>query len=63
VVCTPYPLACNKSEKITAHPVEFVRKRLEKEIELLRASAGSLEDTSGGAGGATIGGAVQVEPS
>jgi signal recognition particle receptor subunit beta len=56
-------LACNKSEKITAHPVEFVRKRLEKEIELLRASAGSLEDTSGGAGGATIGGAVQVEPS
>ena len=35
--------ACNKSEKITAHPVDFIRKRLEKEIELLRATTGTLE--------------------
>lgn len=32
-----------------------MRKRLEKEIELLRATSGTLEDTSGGAGGVAIG--------
>lgn len=54
----PVLLACNKSEKITAHPVEFIRKRLQKEIELLRATAGTLEDTAGASGkgsGAVIG--------
>ena len=50
----PILLACNKSEKITAHPVDFVRKRLEKEIEMLRTTCGTLEDTSGGAAGGAI---------
>ena len=44
----PIMIACNKSEKITAHPADFVRKRLEKEIEALRTTRGTLEDTGGG---------------
>ena len=44
----PILVACNKSEKITAHPADFVRKRLEKEIEALRTTRGTLEDTGGG---------------
>ena len=51
----PILVACNKSEKITAHPVEFIKKRLEKEIEALRQTTGTLADTSGGEGAAAIG--------
>lgn len=39
----PLLIACNKAEKLTAHPPDFIRKRLEREIEVHRsASAGSL---------------------
>lgn len=48
----PVLLVCNKSERITAHPVDFIRKRLEKEIDSLRATSGTLEDTSGKGGAA-----------
>ena len=51
----PLLIACNKSEKITAHPADFVRKRLEKEIEALRATQGTLADTSGESGAGVIG--------
>merc|ERR1719352_1676366 len=49
----PFPLlvACNKSEKITAHPIEFIKTRLEKEIDaLVRTAAGQLQDTAEGDG-------------
>ena len=52
----PIMIACNKSEKITAHPADFVRKRLEKEIEALRTTRGTLEDTVGeGLGSGAVG--------
>ena len=51
----PVLVACNKSEKITAHPVEFIKKRLEKEIEALRQTTGTLADTSGAAAAAAVG--------
>lgn len=41
----PLMVACNKSEKLTAHTPDFIRKRLEREIEAARrAAAGSLPD-------------------
>jgi len=51
----PIMIACNKSEKITAHPADFVRKRLEKEIEALRTTRGTLEDTVGESGAGAVG--------
>ena len=49
----PVLVACNKSEKITAHPVDVVRKRLEKEVDALRQSVkGQLADSAGGEAGA-----------
>ena len=51
----PVLVACNTSEKITAHPVEFLKKRLEKEIEALRQTTGTLADTSGAAAAAAVG--------
>lgn len=51
---TPVLLACNKADLGTrAHTVDFLRKRLEKEIEALRGTRGALEDQSGGGGGAS----------
>ena len=49
----PFPLlvACNKSEKIAAHPVAFIKTRLEKEIDaLVRTAAGQLQYTAEGKG-------------
>ena len=38
----PIMVACNKCEKLTAHPPDFIRKRLEREIEATRvADAGA----------------------
>ena len=34
----PIFIACNKTEKLTSHPPDFIRKRLEKEIDSLRAA-------------------------
>jgi len=52
----PILVACNKSEKITANPIDFIQKRLEKEIEALReSSGGALQDTAGGGGGVDVG--------
>ena len=51
---TPFPVlvACNKSEKIAAHPIAFIKKMLEKEIDALeRTAAGQLQDTGEGKGG------------
>lgn len=44
-------LAANKSERVTAYSAEFIRKRLEKELEQLRSTRGALEDTSAKRGG------------
>ena len=50
----PLVVACNKSEKITAHPIAFIKNRLEKEIDALLRTAGSLAETGGkGDGDAT----------
>jgi signal recognition particle receptor subunit beta len=41
----PLMIACNKCEKLTAHPPDFIRKRLEREIDAARiADAGALPD-------------------
>jgi len=37
----PILVACNKNDKLTAHPPEFIRKRLEKEIESIRETSAS----------------------
>ncbi|ONK79104.1 uncharacterized protein A4U43_C01F2980 [Asparagus officinalis] len=34
----PILIVCNKSDKVTAHSTEFIRKQLEKEIDKLRTS-------------------------
>ena len=41
----PIVVACNKSEKITAHPIGFIKSRLEKEMDALLRTAGSLAET------------------
>ena len=41
----PIVVACNKSEKITAHPIAFIKSRLEKEMDALLRTAGSLAET------------------
>ncbi|KAK8998018.1 hypothetical protein V6N11_012551 [Hibiscus sabdariffa] len=38
----PVLICCNKSDKVTAHTKEFIRKQLEKEIEKLRASRSAI---------------------
>ncbi|KAK9747891.1 hypothetical protein RND81_02G021800 [Saponaria officinalis] len=40
----PVLIVCNKTEKVTAHSSEFIRKQLEKEIEKLRASRTGVSD-------------------
>ena len=47
----PVLIACNKSERMNAFSPEFVKKRLEKEIEVLLSTQGDLSDTVGGAEG------------
>merc|ERR1711934_158067 len=47
----PIFIACNKSERMNAFSPEFVKKRLEKEIEVLLSTQGDLSDTVGGAEG------------
>ena len=52
----PVLVACNKMDLSSAHTAEFTRKRLEKEMEILRGSRASMQDTTtarkGGGGGA-----------
>ncbi|CDY11331.1 BnaA03g01670D [Brassica napus] len=38
----PVLLCCNKTDKLTAHTKEFIRKQMEKEIEKLRASRSAV---------------------
>ncbi|CAN8271154.1 unnamed protein product [Cochlearia groenlandica] len=38
----PVLLCCNKTDKITAHTKEFIRKQMEKEIEKLRVSRSAI---------------------
>ncbi|CAH8386695.1 unnamed protein product [Eruca vesicaria subsp. sativa] len=38
----PVLLCCNKTDKITAHTKEFIRKQMEKEIEKLRVSRSAV---------------------
>lgn len=41
---TQIMICCNKSEKVTAYSGDFVRKRLEKELNAVRSSRASLRD-------------------
>lgn len=38
----PILICCNKTDKVTAHTKEFIRKQMEKEIDKLRASRSAL---------------------
>ncbi|KAJ4837088.1 hypothetical protein Tsubulata_033512 [Turnera subulata] len=40
----PLLICCNKTDKVTAHTMEFIRKQLEKEIEKLRASRSGMSE-------------------
>lgn len=40
----PLLIVCNKTEKVTAHSKDFIRKQLEKEIDKLRASRTVISD-------------------
>ncbi|PIA47048.1 hypothetical protein AQUCO_01400034v1 [Aquilegia coerulea] len=40
----PVLLLCNKTDKVTAHTKEFIRKQLEKEIDKLRTSRTALSE-------------------
>ncbi|GKV14534.1 hypothetical protein SLEP1_g25397 [Rubroshorea leprosula] len=40
----PVLICCNKTDKVTAHTKEFIRKQIEKEIDKLRASRSALSD-------------------
>mmetsp|Transcript_1155 Transcript_1155/g.2052 ORF Transcript_1155/g.2052 Transcript_1155/m.2052 type:complete len:258 (-) Transcript_1155:164-937(-) len=43
---TPVLIACNKTEVTSAHTVEFIRKRLEKELDHLRGTRATMQDTT-----------------
>ncbi|KAI3435203.1 Signal recognition particle receptor subunit beta [Psidium guajava] len=38
----PFLVLCNKTDKVTAHTKEFIRKQLEKELDKLRASRSAI---------------------
>ncbi|EEF37035.1 signal recognition particle receptor subunit beta [Ricinus communis] len=40
----PVLICCNKTDKVTAHTKEFIRKQLEKEIDKLRASRSGISE-------------------
>ncbi|KAK6920688.1 Signal recognition particle receptor, beta subunit [Dillenia turbinata] len=40
----PVLLLCNKTDKVTAHTKEFIRKQLEKEIDKLKATRTAISD-------------------
>ncbi|XP_044489951.1 signal recognition particle receptor subunit beta-like [Mangifera indica] len=40
----PVLICCNKTDKVTAHSKEFIRKQLEKEIDKLRASRSAISE-------------------
>ncbi|KAG8640132.1 hypothetical protein MANES_13G027800v8 [Manihot esculenta] len=40
----PVLICCNKTDKVTAHTKDFIRKQLEKEIEKLRASRSGISE-------------------
>ncbi|XP_031501200.1 uncharacterized protein LOC116264893 isoform X2 [Nymphaea colorata] len=39
---TPVLIVCNKTDKVTAHSKEFIRKQLERELDKLRASRNAI---------------------
>ena len=43
----PIFIACNKSDRMNAFSPEFVKKRFEKEIDVLLTTVGDLSDTKG----------------
>eukprot|EP00898_Chlorokybus_atmophyticus_P000229 jgi/Chlat1/1206/Chrsp115S00739 len=42
----PLLVACNKMDNLNAHTVEFIRKRLEKELDQLRSTKNTLSEAS-----------------
>ncbi|MED6140552.1 hypothetical protein PIB30_094266 [Stylosanthes scabra] len=40
----PLLILCNKTDKVTAHTKEFIRRQMEKEIDKLRASRSAVSD-------------------
>lgn len=40
----PLLILCNKTDKVTAHTKEFIRRQMEKEIDKLRASRSAISD-------------------
>jgi signal recognition particle receptor subunit beta len=54
----PLLVACNKMDLSSAHTAEFTRKRLEKEMEILRSSRASMQDTTTARGGSGSGAAA-----
>jgi signal recognition particle receptor subunit beta len=51
----PLLLACNKSDVPKAHSVDFIRKRLEGQIEQMRGTRGTLGDDGAAAAAAALG--------
>lgn len=43
-------VCCNKSDKVTAYSAEFIKKRLEKELNSIRKSRSTLRDTDDAGG-------------